>query len=72
MQTPTLLLLLLCPRGDQALTVHLHHSPCHPRVQASSALIWIILVLSFALSPIELPLGHQILKPRSDHVAFLI
>lgn len=67
MQTPTLLSLLLCPRGD-----HLHHSPCHPRVQASSALIWIILVLSFALSPIELPLGHQILKPRSDHVAFLI
>lgn len=72
MQIPTFLSLLLCPTGDQALTVHLHYSHCHPRVQALSALIWIILVLSFALSAIELPLGHQVLKPRSDYMAFLV
>lgn len=47
---------------DPCLTLGLHGFgtvPAMARVQALSAIIWIILVLSFALSPTDLPLGHH-------------
>lgn len=47
---------------DPRLALGLHGFgtiPAMARARASSALIWIILGVSFALSPIDLPLGHH-------------